>query len=571
MNIIPKVKAYTQNEGICNLEKIAWCFEKNTEKRVIGAAYRLAASEDGVKVLVGHDDGDGEGYIIDVSENQIKIHGEGGAGAFYALSTLKMLINQGKGKVKCCHIEDRPDQSYRGFYQDTTRGRLATVETLKRLVDTMADYKMNSLQLYVEHTFEFKEYEFCRDLGYYTADEIREIDAYCKERYIDLVPSLSTFGHLYTLLDNEKYKHLCELSNFISEDHRWYDRMQHHTINPLLDESFEVVKSLIDQHMAAFTSEYFNICCDETFDLGTDVNEGKDKDTLYIDYVLKLVKYVNSKGKKVMMWGDSAVTRSGRLSEFPMDTVFLNWGYNKDSVNAMIPLLKDRKQCVCPGTSTWLGFCERVSIEEGNITGLARQGYENGAMGILNTNWGDFGNPASIDMAMYGMILGACLGWNKNTTPDADFRKDVSLYHYGNAEAVNVLERLGDACCQSDWLACNYNVRGYKNQSFDDFNNAQKTFGEIIEEIKGMTFANEHIKNEFLIAAKAHSLLCTWSAKKYGHDVQNDVDFNAWLKDYKKAWLTSSKKSELEEMINVINGLQNAECKFSKDRELYLF
>ena len=38
-----------------------------------------------------------------------------------------------------------------------------------------------------------------------------ELDQYCLERGIELVPSLSCFGHLYKVLSSKGYSHLCEL------------------------------------------------------------------------------------------------------------------------------------------------------------------------------------------------------------------------------------------------------------------------------------------------------------------------------------------------------------------------
>lgn len=561
MNLIPQVKECTAKGGICDLTKISWSFAEGTDERVIKAAERISASTDGTPVAISHAGKTGEGYTINIAENGVTITGESGAGAFYALSTLKMLINQTNGKVECCSISDRPDTPYRGFYQDTTRGRVATLDTLKQLADTMADYKMNSLQLYVEHSYEFKEYECYREkLGYLTPAEIREFDAYCKERFIELIPSLATFGHLYHLLQQDKYKHLCELKDYEPTQHYWIERMLHHTINPLLDESFELVTSLIDQHIEAFTSEYFNICCDETFDLGNDVNKGQDKDALYVDYVLKLVKYLESKGKKTMMWGDRAVVRSGRLDEFPDSVIFLNWGYAKNPDNPMIAELKDRKQCVCPGTSSWLGFCERVDIEESNISLLAKAGYENNALGILNTNWGDLGNPASINMAMYGLILGAALGWDKNTTPNSEFRKAVSSYHYGNIDAVDMLATLGEACEQSDWLIYHYNSRIYLDQTLEAFQKAQDICTKLIARLEKEEFINDDIKNDFIIAAKGHSLLIKWSAYQYGRDVQSDVDFDSWIEDYKENWLKTCKVGELEEVLAEFRRMQATKC-----------
>ena len=121
---------------------------------------------------------------------------------------------------------------------------MPTLETLKWLVDQMAYCKLNSLQLYVEHTYEFKEYaEVTARTGCPTAAEIRELDAYCKENFIDFISSLATFGHLYELLELPQYKHLTEIENHVVDQIFWKDRMEHHTIDPTNPESFPLSKA----------------------------------------------------------------------------------------------------------------------------------------------------------------------------------------------------------------------------------------------------------------------------------------------------------------------------------------
>ena len=100
-----------------------------------------------------------------------------------------------------------------------------------------------------------------------TPAEMLALDDYCYEHFIDLVPSLSTFGHMYTLLQSDKYKHLCELENFEPKRVYWMEKQWHHTIDPYNPESAEVVISMIEQYIPLFRSKYFNICCDETLDL----------------------------------------------------------------------------------------------------------------------------------------------------------------------------------------------------------------------------------------------------------------------------------------------------------------
>ncbi len=556
--LIPQPKECKINSGYCSANDFKWLFEGDVDGRVIRAAERISKSEGGIPVYISHNRGVGEGYRICVCEDYIRLHGESGAGAFYGLSTLKMLWKMSKGKIECQEIKDSPDMSYRGFYQDTTRGRIPTLDTLKRLVDTMADYKMNSLQLYVEHSYEFKEYEFCRaELGCLTKAEITELDEYCKERFVELVPSLSCFGHLYHLLQSEQYKHLCELRDYKPSKHYFMERMAHHTINPLLDESFELIKSLIDQHMSAFSSDKFNICCDETFDLGRDVNSGKDKGELYIGFVKKLVSYLEAKGKKVMMWGDIALQHPDRLGEFPESLTFLNWYYDAEVDEARFAALADKKQIVCPGTSTWCGFHERIDIEEPNITTLAAYGKKYGAEGILNTNWGDLGNPASIDMAMYGLILGAAAGWYNDTQPTEDFKQAVAEYHYECSQALDILTRLSKACENANWLTYNWEWLHYKDNTEEAFCRAQSTIKKVICDIKSAEFANKELKNKFLLAAEGDSLLAQWSASQAGFSVKSDVDFKLWLEAYRKNWLDDSKQGELDELTSLfarVNG-----------------
>ncbi len=558
INVIPKVKKIVIFQGECDARKIKWNFAEGTDNRVINAAYRISESSAGTPVYISHNNEDGEGYTLNISENEIKIEAENAAGAFYAISTLKMLIKSSEGKIECCNITDSPDMPYRGFYQDTTRGRIPTLNTLKKLVDTMADYKMNSLQLYVEHSYDFKEYEHCKDkLGYLTKAEIQELDLYCKERFIELIPSLSTFGHLYHLLQSDKYKHLCELKDYEPTAHHFKERMKHHTINPILDESFELIKSLIDQHMDAFTSDKFNICCDETFDLGTDVNKDKDKGDIYIGFVKKLIAYLESKDKTVMMWGDIVLQHSDKIAELSDNLVFLNWAYEQEPEEEKFAALKDKVQIVCPGTSSWEGFNERVQKETDNILNLTKYGVKYGAKGILNTNWGDIGNPASIDMAMYGLILGACAGWDTKTQATVDFKQFISKYYYGCIEAVSILEQLGDISPYACWLTYNWEHLGYEDGSQEAFEKAMMNCDKIIEKIEKSDFKDEEIKKEFLIASQGNSLLIEWSARKMGYTVKSSVDFKSWIKDYEENWFEDSKQSELNEVVKIFTELND--------------
>ena len=375
-----------------------------------------------------------EAYTLQILPEKIELFGGNAAGCFYGLQTLQQLITLYKGELPTLCISDAPDFAYRGFYHDATRGRVPTVAGLKKIIDRLAALKINSLQLYVEHCFDFKEFENADRTpnDYLTAAELLELDDYCYENFIDFVPSLSTFGHLYELLNLKEYRPLCELQNFKPQKHFWYERMMHHTIDPLDPKSFSLVCSLIDQYLPLFRSSYFNICCDETFDLARGKNAGKDAGRLYCDFVNKLIQYVAQKGKKVMMWGDIALRHREALKNIPQGTLFLNWDYGPNPPQQNVTTVKNSgfQQIVCPGTSAWARLIEKPQTAVPNILKMASYGRQAGALGLLNTNWGDYGHPAPFACSLFGTCVGACAAWNTETVVDADFEQAVSLLVY---------------------------------------------------------------------------------------------------------------------------------------------
>ena len=133
----------------------------------------------------------GEGYTLTISPDEIKIEGKGVAGAFYGIQTLKQIFEE--TSVPCLEIEDEPDRIHRGFYHDITRGKVPTVETLKSLIDEMAYYKMNELQLYIEHTFPFKEF----------GDDVEKFGGYDRKRVSNTAEFLKRYRESWMKVNKE--------------------------------------------------------------------------------------------------------------------------------------------------------------------------------------------------------------------------------------------------------------------------------------------------------------------------------------------------------------------------------
>ncbi len=506
---------------------------------------------------------EGEGYTLTINEKGITVKGDGAHGAYNAMQTLRQIIHEYGDTLPYVTINDAPDFPERGFYHDITRGRVPTLEMLKKTADDLAYYKISQLQLYVEDAYEFVEYDGIMEAHeVLSADEVTALDDYCYDNFIELVPSLSTFGHLYNLLQSKQWRHLCEYDDWHPWQHFWLEKMAHHTIDVSNDESIKVVGSMIDQFIPLFRSERFNICCDETFDLCQGRNKGKDEGEEYFKFLKKIIDHVNSRGKTVMMWGDIALNHPEKLSEIPEGTIMLNWTYEKNPMEEKVETLAKAgmKQIVCPGTSSWNRFIEEIDRSEGNITNLVDYGAKWGAMGILNTNWGDFGHIAPWNCNLYGMVIGAEKGWNADGKLSEEFEMAASslLFDSDEINVIDLIRTMGRCERTCDWMLFEYwysanTVEGRTTRLELDpekaiANNAK--LDEVIATLKSISETDDRYVDLLLscraiqIMNRVHLRINCIPGYEDGEAILRDVE--AWLPEYRASWLRENKLSQLD-------------------------
>ncbi|MFT5166886.1 MAG: hexosaminidase [Saprospiraceae bacterium] len=151
-----------------------------------------------------------EAYHLMVSKNGIEIEAAAEAGYFYALQTLRQLIQtkQGKQVIPICKIKDAPAFPVRGYMIDVGRN-FQSMASLKKQLDIMAMYKLNVFHWHLTDRpawrIESKKYPELtaaknhrptRDPGkYYSYDDIRALIQYAKERHISIIPEIDMPGH----------------------------------------------------------------------------------------------------------------------------------------------------------------------------------------------------------------------------------------------------------------------------------------------------------------------------------------------------------------------------------------
>lgn len=150
-----------------------------------------------------------EGYELTISDDGVEIVAGDEAGRFYAKCTIAQLARLHNGLLPTGVIRDHPDLPVRGVMLDVSRDKVPTMQTLRDLIDRLASWKVNQVQLYSEHTFAYEHHpEVHAAASPFTAEDIRELDGFCRERHVELVPNQNCLGHMNRWLLHDRYRPL---------------------------------------------------------------------------------------------------------------------------------------------------------------------------------------------------------------------------------------------------------------------------------------------------------------------------------------------------------------------------
>ena len=359
-----------------------------------------------------------EGYALTIDRKGVRVDYREIGGLRAAAATLRQLLREYGRRLPCLKIRDWPDFSRRGVMLDVSRGRVPKLETLLDLVERLADFKINEFQLYTEHTFAYRRYKSVwQDWGALTAAEIRTLDTRCRELGIDLVPNQNSFGHLRYFLEHPKLKKLGEVSEPYEGSTGDFLRFPT-TLAPNNPGTIKFIRELYDELLPNFSSKFFNVGCDETWDLGRGQSnklcKRRGKGRVYVDFLKQIRHEVSKRSRTMMFWGDIILHHPELINELPKDVIALNWGYeaNHPFEKETATFAKSKVPFyVCPGTATWMTLVGRHDTAFANLRLAAEAGRKHGAIGYLNTDWGDGGHPQPLAVSWPLYVIGAAHSW----------------------------------------------------------------------------------------------------------------------------------------------------------------
>src|SRR5215471_3985761 len=369
-----------------------------------------------------------ESYRLHIAPRRVTILGSDAAGVAHGASTLIQLARLGASGnnvvLPGIVIRDWPDFAVRGVMLDVSRDKVPTMETLLYLVDLLSSLKINQLQLYFEHAFAYRNHDSVwQRASPLTGEEVRALDAYCRERHIELVPNQNSLGHLERWFVHQPYRQLAECPDGVELPFSPVKLAR--CLCPVDPRSLPFLAGLYDDLLPNFSSRQINVGLDETWELGLGRSAAacseKGTERVYLDFLKGVHRLVTARGRTMQFWSDIIVHRPELIPELPDDVIALEWGYESDH-----PFREHLERFsaaglgfyVCPGTSSWNSIAGRTDNALANLSAAARAGHEAGAIGYLITDWGDNGHLQPLPVSFLGFLAGAAVSWNTKDAAD---------------------------------------------------------------------------------------------------------------------------------------------------------
>jgi len=366
-----------------------------------------------------------QGYELKITSKQILIAANTAQGIFYGIQSLKQIIRGNKNnKLPNVHIHDVPAFKLRGVMDDISRGPVPNSEFLRYQIRRAAELKINMFTYYIEHVVKTEKHpEFAPADGAISIKEWKELSDYAAKHHIQLIGSFQSLGHFEKILSHPKFSHLGATKRML---------------NPGTAQSLNFLNDIYSEMAPAFSSPFFNVNCDETWDLG----RGKTKAVadsigvarLYSNHITGISNLLSHLNKTTLIWGDITLSHPEIFQQIPKETILLTWEYgNRDSFADFIDPIKthDFDFMVCPGVLNSNRMYPALNLAIKNIRKFVSEGYEKGAIGALNTVWDD-GGRHSFNRDWYGVAYGADQSWNPGNRPIEYFDHSFSKGIYGD-------------------------------------------------------------------------------------------------------------------------------------------
>jgi hexosaminidase len=381
-----------------------------------------------------------EAYTLTVGPEGVMATAPSSAGLYYAVQTLKQLV-EGSGPgaaLPAVEIRDWPALAYRGVMVDMSHGALPTEDEVKRQLDFLARWKTNQYYFYSEASIELTGFRLINPEGRFSKEELRTIIAYGRERHIDVIPCLELFGHLHDLFRVEKYSDLSDMPHGTEFD-------------PRNDRVMNLLSDWAGQIADLFPSPFVHIGFDETFQIEIAAQEhgaAAQPAELFVRQLTAVDNLFKQHGKAVMAWGDIMVKYPAIVAQLPPGLIAVAWEYDPGPASHyqhwLGPLAAQHTpHIIATGVTSWNQVMPDYARSFDNVDGFLAAGRQSGALGMMNTLWTDSAQNL-LRPAWPGLAYGASAAWQSAPMNHQTFFPEYAQVMYGPLAAPEVAAALQD-------------------------------------------------------------------------------------------------------------------------------
>lgn len=373
-----------------------------------------------------------EGYTIAAESGIITVTAATAAGLFYGCQTVKQLIEINASTPAVLHaanIRDWPAMAWRGLDDDLSRGPITTLEFQKKLIRTLASYKINLYSPYFEHTAAYASNPlFAPPGGAISAADAAALVAYAKPYHITIVPEQEAFGHLHHNLKWEQYQAVAETPHG-------------DVLAPNQPGSLALTTQMLNELAAQYPGPFLHVGADETDHLGLGQTkaevDSRGLAAVYLDFMQKIVTGLEPLHRKLLFWGDIAQDAPDLLKELPagfkQSTIAIAWEYNPQARGYDKFLLPFKnagfETWVAPSVNNFRRMYPDNNLALANIQQFVRDGQRLGSTGMLNTIWNDDGE-SLFNQDWYGILFGAAAAWQPGESSIPQFQNSYAqVFH----------------------------------------------------------------------------------------------------------------------------------------------
>lgn len=374
-----------------------------------------------------------QGYRIRVGPDEVRLEASDAQGLGYGRATLRQLRHesngpkaqagetQAGGTLPECEITDWPDFAVRGVMIDISRDKVPTIATLETMIERLASWKINHVELYMEHTFSYVGHEeVWREADPLTPADLAHLGRHCRKLGVDLVPNQNTLGHFDRWLRHERYRSLA----IMPDGFQWIFGIKRSptTLDPAKPEAFQLVSDLLGQLVSALDKPSIHIGLDEPWELAP------ERAPEWASWLARLAGLEELEGHELLVWGDILAGHPEvlpLLGQIPAELTICEWGYEGNHpFDDRLSKLEGAglRTWVCPGTSSWMSISGRAVDMLENIRNASMAGMEHRSAGMLVTDWGDFGHHQYQPVSEPGLAVAAAMSWC--VSANADLRLD---------------------------------------------------------------------------------------------------------------------------------------------------